>query len=573
MLADGKLAAPLRGRSQVRPRAEALVTAVVIGVLALTGERKFGLGGLALPVGVAALLVAMRRPMTMFCITIGLALLCEGTTVNLPIMPDLYSNLYGGIEPITLLVLLTFFSVVADLLRTGRPLRLPTVPAFTVMLLAFAGVDGIAVAHGAGIGVKPAVLALVPLIELILMVLVVYNLNLSNVQIVRLLRWGLAAAAAKAVMGLVIMTLGLSADVETGTTITYYEPTANWLGLMAVLGLLAAGLGDGAVVRARLTDARGRLRERTPRRGAYGPLIDARATWRQQRGASGDSIASTDREPGQRTEAVVGRWLRSHWGVLVFALVFSCLLLSYRRSFWIGGSVALLILIPLASTPRKRVMIVPVAILIGVAIWAIQAVDFQAVTPIVQRATSLQPSALDANAQDRYRLDERANVIAEIKRNPLVGIGVSVPWVTTVRSLGIEHPGGRLYVDFGLLYWWLKMGVLGACAYISFLIAMATLAVQTWRRHAIREFRCFGLASLCAVFGLAAIETTAAFTGVDPRFSVLIGAQFGLLAILAERRSDTQPEFERQVLDHTERSPHLPDGVAWSRYEGHLDPR
>jgi hypothetical protein len=533
-----------RGRPAVGSAAVAFGTAVLIGALALEGEHKFGLGGLALPVGVAALVVAMRRPLVMFCITMGLTLLCEGSTVDLPIMHDLYSNLYGGIEPVTLLAVLTFFSVVAGRLGAGRPLRLPTVPAFTVMLMAFAGVDGVAVAHGAGVATKGAVLALIPVIELILMVLAVYNLDLSDAQIVRLLRWGLAMAAVKAVMGLVIMSLGLSADVDTGTTITYYEPTANWLGLMAVLGLLAAGLGDSSAVSARLSSARERLGRARSRGDTYGrPLVETRASPGQQWAVRESIIVRPDRVPTLGAAAALARWLRTHWGVLVFALAFVCLLLSYRRSFWIGGAVALLILIPLASTPRKRVMIIPVAMLVGVGIWAIQAVDSQAVTPIVQRATSLQPSALDANAQDRYRLDERANVVAEIKHNPLVGIGVAVPWVATVRSLGIEHPGGRLYVDFGLLDWWLKMGVLGAASYIAFLVAMATLAVQTWRHHAIREFQCFGLASLCAVFGLAAIETTAAFTGVDPRFSVLIGAQFGLLAVLAERRSDSATEL------------------------------
>jgi hypothetical protein len=529
--------------------AATLGAAVVVGGLALLGERKFGLGGLALPLGVAGLVAAMRRPSVMFCITIGLTLVCEGSTVRLPIMPDLYSNLYGGIEPVTLLVVLTFFSVVANLVRIGRPLRLPAVPAFTVMLMGFAAVDGVAVAQGVGVGVKQGVLALVPLIELILMALAVYNLELSDAQIVKFLRWGLALAAAKAVMGLVILSLGLSADVETGTPITYYESTANWLQLMAILGLLAAGLGDGGAARARLTAARERLRERTSRRGGYGrPLIDTRASRRERRQwAAPNPLSHEDSATAvgvpARTFTRYVRRVRSRWGWLVFALSFSCLLLSYRRSFWIGGAVALLVLIPLASTPRKRVMIVPVALLVGAAIWGIQVSHFQAVTPIVQRATSLQPSALEGNAEDRYRLDERANVVAEIKSQPFVGIGVAVPWVATVRSLGLEHPDGRLYVDFGLLYWWLKMGVLGAAAYIGFLIAMATLAVQTWRRHAIKEFRCFGLASLCAVFALAAIETTAAFTGVDPRFSVLIGAQFGLLAVLATRHIDGAAEM------------------------------
>jgi O-Antigen ligase len=557
-------------RGAVKSAAGAFGILIVIGALAFLGERKFGLGGLALPLVAAALLVAMRRPTVMFCITIGLTIVCEGSTIDLPVMRYLYSNLYGGIEPITILVVLTFISVALDVQRGGRRLRLPTLPAFTVMLMAFACVDGVAVAHGVGVGVKTGVLALTPLIELILVILSVYNLNLTNEQIVRLLRWGLAFGAAKAVMGLIVMSLGLSADVDTGTTITYYEPTANWLGLMTILGLLAAGLGDGAAARTRLAGARERLRQRTSRRGAHDrPLIDTHTTWLERRRAVLNPVGRADSPAAEfpsRATTTVAHWLRSRWGVLVFALAFACLLLSYRRSFWIGATVAMLILIPLASTPRKRLMIIPVLILVAGAVWTIQAVGFQAVTPIVKRANSLQPGALDTNPEDRYRLDERANVVAEIKSNPLVGIGVTVPWVATVRSLGIEHPDGRDYVHFALLYWWLKTGVLGAAFYIGFLIAMATLAFQTWRGHVIREFRCFGLASLCAVFALAAIETTASFTGVDPRFSVLIGAQFGLLAVLAARRSDNTAELvEPRLVDQAERSRSHLRRAAWPR--------
>ena len=559
------------GHTAAKSAAAAFGLAIVIAALAFAGEHKFGLGGLALPLAVAALVAAMRRPTVMFYITIGLTILCEGSTISLPAMRYLYSNLYGGIEPVTILVLFTFLSVAVDVLRSGRRLRLPTLPAFTVMLMVFAGVDGIAVAHGVGIGLKQAILALTPLIELILIIVSVYNLNLTNEQIVRLLRWGLAAGAAKAVMGLVVMALGLSADVDTGTTITFYEPAANWVGLMTILGLLAAGLGDGGAARTRLADARERLRRSTFRRAPSDrPLIETHTTWLDRRRAVLDAVRRTDSASASRFPSrgttIVPQWLRSRWGVLVFALAFACLLLSYRRSFWIGAAVALIILIPLASTPRKRLMILPVVLLVAGAVWTVQAVDNQAVTPIAKRATSLQPGALSTNPEDRYRLDERANVIAEIKANPVLGIGVAVPWVATVRSMGIEHPDGRDYVHFGLLYWWLKTGLLGAAFYIAFLLAMATLAFQTWRGHVIREFRYFGLASLCAVFALAAIETTAAFTGVDPRFSVLIGAQFGLLAVLAERRSDNPAvSVEPRVLDHAELSRSHRRPVARSR--------
>ncbi len=35
------------------------------------------------------------------------------------------------------------------------------------------------------------------------------------------------------------------------------------------------------------------------------------------------------------------------------------------------------------------------------------------------------------------------------------------------------------------------------------------------------------------------MDTTASFTGVDPRFTVLFGAQLGLLALIADGRAIT----------------------------------
>jgi hypothetical protein len=527
-----------------------LAGAGLLIILILIGERKLGTFALVVPLVVVVLPLVMSRPFFMVSLTLGLTLFCEGPTFNVPLMHVLYNNVYGGLEPIDLLVTVTSFSVAADLLRRGRQPRLPVLPALSVMLIVFAMVDGILVGHGDGVGIKPVVLAVNPIVEIVVMTWVVFNLDLSDERAATVIKWCLAMAGIKAVMGLVVMSLGRSADVETNTTITYYEPTANWLGMMAVFGLLAAGLASDSI-RARFAEGLERGRRRIRERGAADrlnrqTLIDTRASRRERRRwASEPSTPALDRRapwvaPVRAGSRLAAR-LRSRWGVALFALVFACLLLSYRRSFWIGSALGLVILIPLASTARKRVMIIPVLILLGGAVWTLQAVDHQAVAPIIQRATSLQPTQLQANAEDRYRLDERANVIAEVERNPLTGIGVDVPWVATVRSMGIEHPNGRLYVDFGILFWWLKMGVLGAAAYIGLLIAMATLAIQVWRRHHDPWCRHFGLASLCAVIALAAIESTACFTGEDPRFCVLIGAQFGLLAALADRARDRDP--------------------------------
>jgi O-antigen ligase len=176
---------------------------------------------------------------------------------------------------------------------------------------------------------------------------------------------------------------------------------------------------------------------------------------------------------------------------------------------------------------------VPVSLLLVLSILLLGSVGFQSSgSPIVRRFTSLAPAKLEANAQDRYRLDERANVLGNIGEHPITGLGVTVPWAATFRPLSVEHPEGRQYVHFAALWFWLKLGILGLFAYITILIGALVLAWQAWRRSREPVLRAFGLASLCGITGLAAMDTTASFTGVDPRFTVLFAAQLGLLALI-----------------------------------------
>ena len=92
---------------------------------------------------------------------------------------------------------------------------------------------------------------------------------------------------------------------------------------------------------------------------------------------------------------------------------------------------------------------------------------------------------------------------------------------------------GRQYVHFAALWFWLKLGVLGLCAYVGVMLGSMWLAWQAWRRSSEPLLRAFALASLCGMVGLVVIDTTASFTGVDPRFTVLFATQVGLLALIA----------------------------------------
>jgi hypothetical protein len=194
----------------------------------------------------------------------------------------------------------------------------------------------------------------------------------------------------------------------------------------------------------------------------------------------------------------------------------------------------------LGTSPARRRLLLPACIAAAAAIWLLGSVAFQAQLPIVKRAESLAPTKLETNVEDSYRLDERANVLAEIGRHPITGIGLSTPWAASARLLSVEHEEGRLYVHFAALWYWLKLGLLGLLAYIGVLLGSAVLAWRVWRTGHSLLVRAFGLASLAGIAGLAVIETTATFTGVEARFTVLFAAQLGLLA-LASRLAATGP--------------------------------
>ena len=164
-------------------------------------------------------------------------------------------------------------------------------------------------------------------------------------------------------------------------------------------------------------------------------------------------------------------------------------------------------------------------------------VGVESQTPVVERIQSLNPTRLTTNAEDRYRLDERKNVIAAIRATPLVGLGLAVPWQERY-PLSVEQPGGgRLYVHMAILWYWLKLGVIGLVSYIGYVLAAIVVGIQVFRRHHDARVRLMGAAAAASFVGLAVVETTATFLGADDRMTVLAGCVVGLLAV-ARRDAD-----------------------------------
>ncbi|MGH2853391.1 MAG: O-antigen ligase family protein [Solirubrobacteraceae bacterium] len=469
-----------RLRAAVPSGGELLATAVAAGVtalLAFAGVHKLGTAGLLVPVAAVLAYILLSQPRAAVTLVVGLAVVCEGPQFGiLTFTSHLYVQVYGDISLLDVLVALTLLAVGLDVLRHRRPLLVPRALALPLAILALAMVAGVLTGYSAGAKLRFAVASEHVLLYLLLLPIAVANLDLDRSAVTRLLAGATALAIVKAALGLAEIAGHYGVPIEGAVTLTYFEPTANWLIMIALLGIFAAVL------------ARARL-----------PL----------------------------------------WVLLSSPLLIACLALSYRRSFWIGAVLGLLLVLLLGTSPAGRRLLLPACLGVAGAIWLLGSINFQSQLPLAKRVASLAPSKLEANIQDRYRLDERANVLGAIREHPLTGLGVTIPWAADVQPLSVEHEEGRQYVHFAALWFWLKLGVLGLFAYVGVLLGSMALAWQVWRRSREPLLSAFGLASLCGLAGLVAIDTTASFTGVDARFTVLLGAQVGLLALLARTAGDS----------------------------------
>jgi O-Antigen ligase len=457
-------------RSEVTLAAAAMA---LTALLALAGIHKLGAAGLLAPLAVVALAILLTRPLLAVCVVVGLTILCEGPTFGLlTFTTHFFVHVYKYLTLLDVLVAVAVVAVAIDVVRTGRRLWVPRPLRPAIVFLGLGMLVGAVVGHAAGAGIRYALGSEDVLFYLLALPLAVANLQLDTRRLTQLLAGAGALAVLKAVLGLIEVAGHHGPAIEGTATLSYYEPAANWLILIAGLAILAALL----------------MRARPPL-----------------------------------------------WLTLSAPLLLACLLLSYRRSFWIAAVLGIVLVVLIGTSPGGRRVLVQGVTALAVTIWLLGSISFQSQLPIVKRVASLSPSKLEANQQDRYRLDERANVLGAIREHPFTGLGITVPWSASVHPLSVEREEGRQYVHFAVLWFWLKLGILGLFAYIAVMVGSMTLAWRAWRAASEPLLRAFALASLAGIAGLVAMDTTASFTGVDPRFTVLFAAQLGLLARLASR--------------------------------------
>jgi O-Antigen ligase len=452
------------------------------GLFALLVAHRIGwLAVLLALVGGAAALALLERPGLLVGAAVVLTVLVEGrdATQILPDAADIYEPVVGGVLPLELLTLLILVAVGIDVLRR-RELLLPEPLTVPLLALVLAIVFGLTVGHFGGAGGSDMLAALRTLLYLVIFPLVVVNVVRTRAQLRTALGILIALALVKAVIGVasVVGGFGLASPEPGGaeTILTYYESTANWLLTLFILGF-AAALAAGA-----------------------------RLPW---------------------------------WAWATAPLALASLVLSYRRSFWIGTAVGFVLVVLLGSGRFGRRVMLPLLAVVGVglALTLSGHVVTEQQSPLIKRAQSLDPTKLKTNKEDRYRLDERRNVLADIGEHPITGVGIGNGWAERY-PVSVAREGARNYVHFVALWYWLHLGILGLAAYLWIFGAAIVAGFKLWKRGPEPWLRAIGLGFVGSLAALMIAETTASFTGIELRATVVIGAALGLLA--AARRVAAQ---------------------------------
>jgi O-antigen ligase len=150
--------------------------------------------------------------------------------------------------------------------------------------------------------------------------------------------------------------------------------------------------------------------------------------------------------------------------------------------------------------------------------------------PVVARAQTISASKVSTNTQDRYRLAERRDAVADLREHPIAGLGVGVPWSLRY-PLPFDATGGHQYVHFAPVWWWFKLGILGLVAYATLLVTTLVTGIRVWRHHPDAPVRAAGLAGGIAAIGIFIVDLAATTIGPDIRTTALFATVLGLLAV------------------------------------------
>lgn len=382
---------------------------------------------------------------------------------------------------------LLVLAVIAVVLhRRGRPggLLLPWGFGLPLTLLALGLMSGVITGHTSGAGTDAILNAGRTALPVVLMPLLIVQVVEDRAGLRRALLVAAVLAIFKGLAGLAALATGLT-GASVGEPLTYFESPANTLMMLFCCVVLALAV--------------------------------------------------------MRVHGVPG------WVWALFPLVLASLTLSYRRSFWIAMAAGALVVLLVGVGRDMRTFGAPIAAATAIAvILALSSTgsgDRLADASVgsgsgsggefslAARLKSINPTSIASSRDDRYRIGERRNVLADLRESPISGIGLGISW-TARYPLSIGDIT-REYVHVGALWWWMKCGVLGLIGYVWLLGAALLAGMRTRRGHPDALVRAAGLGSVGALIGYALAELTGTFSGADQRASVLLGTWIGLLAVAA----------------------------------------
>jgi hypothetical protein len=439
------------------------------GLLLAAGLQYAGPKGALAPVLAVLCLVLLRFPGIAFGLLVVVAVMAEAEASGLiPSGAGYYDTAVSSLTPPDLLLLIGLGGVLLRFVTDDERPRLPHPLTIPLGLLALALAAGVITALSAHAGVSQG-----ELFHRGMHIAYVFMVPLLAVNVIRDTRSlkifavvVAALGAIKGLSGLYVSLGGLGSTVEE-ETISFLDPVPNLMTLILALGVVAA-------------------------------LI---------------------------RKVKIPVWMMAAAPIGLLSLV-----LSFRRSFWIAAAFTLVVVIIIASRRRGRAVLAVAAVTLAltlVAATTIGSSDNPSASPLAERAQTLSPGGLGKNRGDRYRIDERKNVVENIEKQPLTGIGLGVPWKVH-QPLAEAHD--RRYAHVATLWYWLALGPLGLIAYIAVIGSGMWTAVRIWRRHPDEIVQVCAIAAFGTILGLTIVELTATFTGVEPRVSLILGAALGWLA-------------------------------------------
>jgi lysylphosphatidylglycerol synthetase-like protein (DUF2156 family) len=446
------------------------VAGVFAGIAFSAGLEKAGPKGALAPLVLLVCVVLLRFPEACLGLLLAGTALAEVEAVGaIPSGNRFYEQVFSSFTAPDMLILFGLAGVLLRFVAQDLRPRLPDPLTLPLIVLGLAIVAGVATAYSAHAGVATAELfhSSLQIGQLILIPLLTVNV-LRDTRALKVFAVAVAAlACVKGVTGLYASLGGVGAGVEEEVA-SFLNPFPNLLMLIFGLGMVAA------LVR----------RVRVPT-----------------------------------------------WMLAGFPIAMLALLLSYRRSFWIAAIITLVLVGIIASRRRGRTVVAIGAVTVALGLLAAGTItgptDSTSKSPLAERAQTLAPSSIGSNRGDRYRIDERSNVIENIKDHPVSGVGLRVNWEVH-QPLAEAHD--RRYVHVAFLWYWVALGILGALAYLLVFGSALWTGRQIWRHHPDPVVQVCAIAVFGGFVGLAVVELTATFTGIEPRLTILLGGLLGWLA-------------------------------------------